>query len=285
MVEAKPRSLFTLNPSYIFYPVEDLRMSAGIVVAFENDSIDNKDVHIYPDLKASYPLSPSVDVVASLTGGIEKVSLQSMSRENLWLEPNVPVFHTNKLYDLQVALHSKIGNKVAVNGGLSVASLKNWYFYVNTLADQARFTPEYDRGAVLRTNFFASLGFAQTEAAKVLLRGDLYGYNTDDTAEAWHRPTYKVTGDVSFNLNRKVLLGVNLIAQGGMKARQYLTPTSYNVVALDAALDLNARLEYAVSNKFSLFVQGNNILSNNYPVFLNYPVRGLQVLGGLTLSF
>jgi hypothetical protein len=281
-IEAKPRNLFIVNPTYVFYPVEDLKLSAGIVAAFENDSIDNKDVHAYPDLKASYPLSPSVNLIASLTGGIEKVSLQSLSRENLWLAPNIPVFHTNKLYDLQASLNTKIGNKVSVNGGFSYASLKNWYFYVNTPADQSKFTPQYDKGATQRTNFFASLGFAQTETVKFLLRGDVYAYSTDEIAEAWHRPKYKVTGDASFNIYQKVLLNVNLIAQGGMKA---LDPKTDKAVTLNPAFDLNARVEYLVSDRFSIFLKGNNLTSNKYPVFLNYPVRGLQVLGGFTWSF
>lgn len=284
-VEAMPRSLFTVNPRYVFYPVEDLRLSAGIVIGFENDSIDSKNVHAYPDIHVSYPLSPSVNALGSLTGGIEKVSLQSLSRENLWLAPNVGVFHTNKLYDLQLALHAKVGNKVALNGGFSFAALKNWYFFVNDFADQSKFNTEYDRGATVRTNFFASIGFAQTETAKFLLRGDAYSYSTDDEEEAWHRPTYKVTGDVSFNVYKKLLIGINLIAQGGMKAKDYTSATAYDVIKLDPALDLNARLEYLLSDSFSVFVQCNNITSNKYPVFLHYPVRGFQVLGGLTWNF
>jgi hypothetical protein len=230
-------------------------------------------------------LSPSVDVVASLTGGIEKVSLQSLSRENLWIAPNVAIFHTNKLYDLQAALNTRIGNKVALNGGFSFAALKNLYFYVNDAVDQSKFNVEYDKDATVRTNVFASIGFAQTESVKVLLRGDLFNYSTKEQEEAWHRPTYKLTGDASFNIYKKLLLGVGLIAQGGMKAKDYTSGTDYTVVELDPAFDLNAKIEYLVSSKFSVFVKGNNLTSNEYPVFLNYPVRGLQVTGGLTWSF
>jgi hypothetical protein len=284
-VEATPRSLFSVNPYYTFYPVADLKLTAGIVAAFESDSIDDRDVHAYPDIRASYPLSPSVDVVASLTGGIEKVSLQSLSRENLWIGPNVSIFHTNKLYDLQAALNTRIGSKVAINGGFSFASLKNLYFYVNDVVDQSKFNVEYDKDATIRTNVFASIGYAQTESVKVLVRGDLFNYSTKEQEEAWHRPTYRVTGDLSFNIYKKVLFGVNLIAQGGMKAKDYSSPGTYTVVELDPAFDLNARLEYLVSPRFSVFVKGNNLTSNEYPVFLNYPVRGLQVLGGITWTF
>lgn len=281
LISATPRSLLSVNPRYEFYVVDDLKLSAGIVAAFENDTIDGKSVHAYPDVRASYPLSPSVEVTASLTGGMEKVSLQSLSRENLWLTANVPIFHTNRLLDLQAALHTRIGNKISVNGGFSLAALKHLYFFRNMQEDPSKFTVEYD-DVTNRMNFFASLGFSQTKAFKILVRGDLYAYSTDEIDEAWHRPTYKVTGEASLNISDKFLLGVNLITQGGMKA---FDPVADAQVNLDAALDLNARIEYLFSERFSLFGQFNNVTSNEYPLFLNYPVRGFQALGGLTWSF
>lgn len=280
LVEANPRSLLSVNPRYEFFPVEDLKLSAGIVAAFENDTINGKDVHAYPDLRASYPLSPSVEVVASLTGGIEKVSLQSLAGENMWLGANIPVFHTNKLLDLQAALHTKIGNKISANGGFSLATLKNLYYFRNMDADPSRFTVEYD-DVTTRANFFASLGFAQAKTFKVMIRGDVYAYSTE-IDEAWHRPTYKVTGETSVNISDKFLLDVNLISQGGMKA---FDPVADAKVKLDPAFDLNVRTEYLFSEKVSLFAQFNNITSTQYPMFFNYPVRGFQVLGGFTWSF
>lgn len=280
LVEAQPRSLFSVNPRYEFYPVEGLKLSAGIVAAFENDTIDRKDVHAYPDLRASYPLSPSVDITATLTGGIEKVSLQSLSGENMWIDANVPIFHTNKLLELQAALHTRIGNKIAVNGGFALATLKNLYFFRNTVQDPSKFTVEYD-DVTDRTNFFASLAFAQTETFKFMIRGDVYSYSTD-IEEAWHRPTYKVTGETSANIFDKFLLDVSVISQGGMKA---FDPVADAQVELDAAFDLNVRMEYLVSDSFSLFAQFNNITANQYPLFFRYPVRGFQTLGGLTWSF
>lgn len=280
LIEALPRSLFSVNPRYVFYPVEDLRLTAGLAAAFENDSIDSRSLHVYPDLRASYPLTPSVDMTASLTGGMEKVSLQSLSGENMWLAPNVPVFHTNKLLELQAALHTRIGNKIAVNGGFSLATLKHLYFFRNSESDPSKFTVEYD-DVTNRTNFFASLGFSQAEAFKILLRGDLYSYATD-IEEAWHRPTYKVTAESSANIVGKFLLKVKLITQGGMKA---FDPVADARVELDPAFDLNVRTEYLISDTFSIFGQFNNITSVEYPVFFRYPVRGFQAMGGLTWSF
>jgi len=283
LVEVSPRNLFIVAPSYEFLPIDDLKVSVGFIAAFENDTIDSKSAHVYPDVSATYPLSPSVDVVATLNGGIEKVSLQSLSNENLWLAPNVPVFHTNKALDFGVGLKARLGNKVATHAGLSFASLKNWYYFVNSEADQAKFNTVYDGGAgTRRTNFYAALSYAQSEGAKFMLRGDFYAYGMGNVAEAWHRPTYKVTANASYNLYEKLLFHADLIAQGGMKA---LDPVTDGTVKLNAAFDLNFKTEYLFSDSFSAFLQFNNITSTKYPLFLNYPVRGFQVMAGITWSF
>jgi len=75
---------------------------------------------------------------------------------------------------------------------------------------------------------------------------------------------------------------MDLIAQGGMKA---LDPATDKTVKVSPAFDLNLRGEYLFSESFSFFLQFNNITSNKYPIFLNYPVRGFQVMGGITWSF
>lgn len=283
LIDLDPRSLFRINPRYEFVPIENLRITAGLIAAIENDSIGDKNVHAYPDISASYPLSPSVQIHASLSGDIEKVTLQSLSNENIWLAPNVDIFHTNKLYDFKAGLNTRIGSGVTLNGGFSLASLRNWYFFVNDPADQSRFLVGYETGETTRTNFYASIGYAKAEKINVMLRGDVFSYKTDEVFdEAIHRPTYRLTADASFNIVDKLLLTVKAIGQGGMKA---IDATDGELIDLDAALDLNTRLEYFVSERISVFAQLNNITSNEYPLFLNYPARGFQALGGVTWKF
>ena len=283
-VAADPRSLFFVNPRYEFIPIENLKLSAGMVASVENDSIDNKNVHAYPDVRASYSISPSVQIVASLTGGIEKVSLQSLSNENIWLAPNVPIFHTNKLYDLSGGISTKLGNKIGVSGGLSIASLKNWYFFVNP--GSSMFTPVYSTEETIRTNFYGSLSYAKADAANITLRGDLFAYKVDDDmGEAWHRPTYRVTLDGNFNVVKKMLITFKMIGQGGMKALAEGPSDGLVVKKVDPALDISGRFEYLLSDSFSVFVQLNNVTSNKYPIYFNYPARGFQAIGGLTWKF
>jgi hypothetical protein len=62
-------------------------------------------------------------------------------------------------------------------------------------------------------------------------------------------------------------------------------PVTDATVKLKSAIDLNFKAEYLFSNSFSAFLQFNNITSSKYPIFLHYPVRGFQLMAGITWSF
>lgn len=282
LINPKARNIFQINGGYFFTPMEGLTMNAGVGVAYENDTLDSKDLHVYPDISVSYKVSPSVDVIGSLTGGIDKVSLHSLSSENIWLDANIPIVNTNRTFEFLVGMNARLGKKVEAHAGISIANLKNFYYYMNSPDDQSKFMPAFDRGGTKRSNLYGALSYTQSEKAKFMLRGDVFTYTPDEVAEAWHRPKYKLSANASVNVYDKMLLKADLIAQGGMKAFDQQTMSTVN---LKGALDLNVRAEYIFSESFSFFLQGNNLTSNKYPMFYHYPVRGIMVLGGITWSF
>jgi hypothetical protein len=282
-VEAKPRHIFKIKPAYRFLLMENLTFTAGINVVLENDTIGkSKPFHLYPDVKATYGLGKSFELFAGLTGDIDKVSLHSLARENPWIDANIGIFNTNRTMELLGGINGKLGNKIGLSAGFSVANIKDWYFYYNNPTDQTRFITLFDKGNTQRSNLFGELSFHQASVVRLSLRGDLYGYSTDEVKEAWHRPTYRVSARSSFNIVEKIIISADLISQGGMKAFDEL---AQRVVTLAPALDLNVRMNYFVSKQFSIFVRGNNLLGTNYPVYYHYPVRGVQVLGGVTYVF
>jgi hypothetical protein len=223
-----------------------------------------------------------VDFVASLTGGVDKVSLGTLTKENIWLGPNIPIFHTNRVFDFELGLNARIGTKISASAGVAYAALKNPYYFLNDTEDPSKFTTTYDAGTTKRTNLFGAINFAETGKAKFIFRADYYTYNTESITTAWHRPTYKLTLNSSYNVYSKIILSADIIAQGGMKA---FDPTTMESIKLQNAFELNARVEYVFSDRFSVFLQFNNITSSKYPLYLNYPVRGFQFMGGLTWSF
>lgn len=290
-IDAKARNLFQVNGYYSFKTKTDFYLQVGATVALENDSINAKNFHFYPDVKLTYALNDVVDFVGSLSGGMEKVSLQTLSNENLWLAPNISIFHTNKKFDLNAGIRAKLGGKVLAGAGISFAALENMYYFMNTQADQSKFFVNYDLGTTKRTNFYASLLYTYSDVAKFSLQGDYYAYsveeiydpaNTNNLNEPWHKPTYRVTAGTSYNLYKKFIFSLDMIAQGGMQAYDWSTGET---VKLNAAFDLSFKTEYLISDTFSAFINLNNIASNKYPVFYNYPVRGFQAMAGITWKF
>lgn len=289
-IPSNPRHLLRIKPAYQFKPLETLLLTTGLNLALQNDPYaGSKDFHVYPYAKAQYELGPSFEVYGIMTGDMDKVNLHTVSDENLWVNSNISIYHTNRALDFQGGVSGKIGRHVAMNAGVSVSSLKNLYNYLNVQYDPSsgtsafsnKFDLEYDRNTK-RVNTFAEISFAHAETFRAFVRADYFTYETDSLQKAWHRPTYRMSLSSRYNLYEKISLEAGFIAQGGMKA---VDPVTYYVITLDPAFDLNLKARYFLSKQISAFLQFNNMLSNNYPLYQSYPARGFQVLGGLSWSF
>jgi hypothetical protein len=291
------RHIFKVKPAYQYTGIDDLTLTAGANVVYENDTVGGQNgIHVYPNLVGRYKLSLATEVFASLSGDVDKVSLHSLSRENFWINANQSIFNTNRTLEFAGGINSKIAGKVFVGAGVSFASLKNLYYYVSDSLDRSKFNTLYDQGSTQRVNLYTELGYSN-EAFKLLVRGDLYSYSSTISSQAaasysiaasnlsnsaLHRPTYKVALNGSYNIFDKILLNTDFYVLGGMKA---LDVEAKQLVELPAAIDLNFKLNYFVSKQFSAFVQFNNMLSSNYQLYLNYPVRGFQGMVGASWSF
>ncbi|MEK6783101.1 MAG: hypothetical protein AABY93_15480 [Bacteroidota bacterium] len=281
--DAAPRHLLKFKPAFEFEAVDNLNVMIGLNTALENDTLGNtKSFHVYPNIKANVNLSRFIEAYAGVTGDMERVSLQTLSSENLWVNKNVDIFHSNRSIDFFGGIKGKLGRTLGFGTGVSYANLKGLYFYQNSITNRAKFDVIYDNGNTQRTNLFVELNYAQSNVIRMLLRGDYFNYSTDQLLEAYHRPAYMLNFNSNFNIYKKLLVNIDFITQGGIKA--YDVETS-RVVELKPALDLNVKVDYYVSKQFSVFLKLNNLLSNQYQVYLNYPVRGFQAMGGISWSF
>ena len=288
-VASNARHLFRVKPSYRFSPIENLQLSVGFITAFENDTLGTeKSFRFYPNVHATYTLSEGVKVYGGLTGDIDRVSLHSLSRENTWINQNVGLNNTNRSIELLGGLRGKFSGKLAYHAGLSISNVKNLYFYQNNSLQPEKLDVVYDEGNVKRTNLFGELGYSSAQLVKLVLRADYFGYFTDKVIAAFHRPTYRVSFNSTFNLYNKLVFDIDMIGQGGMKGLSFeplASSMARSVVDIPSAFDLNAKATYLVSHQFSVFASFNNILNNNYQLYLYYPARGFQAMVGASLSF
>jgi len=281
-LDPKPRHLFKVNPAYQFNILDDrFRLSVGLNAVVENDTVGkNKPIHIYPDAWIYSKLAKSIEAYAGITGDIEKVSLQTLARENQWINSNIDIFHTNKSFEFRAGIQGKVARKVSFHVGTSIINFKHLYFFNNSPLDRSKFNVVYDDA--VRLNFFGEAGVVNADKVSVNVRADYYSYTMNKLEYPWQRPQYKLGFYSSYKMFDKVLLTVNLLSQGGARAYDYQLN---KVVTLKSALNLDAKLRYFISKPLSVYIEGNNILNSKYPIYQFYQARGVQVSAGLSWSF
>jgi hypothetical protein len=172
--------------------------------------------------------------------------------------------------------------------GTSVINFKHLYFYqfsptpstTTVIHYPSPFSVLYDDA--VRLNFFGELGVVHADKVSISVRGDYYSYSMKNLEYAWNRPLYKVGFYSSYRMFDKILLTADLLSQGGAKAYDFQADMP---ITLKSALNLTAKVRYFITKPLSVYVEVNNALNNQYPIYQYYPARGIQVSAGLSWSF
>ena len=107
-------------------------------------------------------------------------------------------------------------------------------------------------------------------------------FDLADNEIAYHLPAMRYNAYTTIHLlDNKLTIRPTLAFTDKV---EYLNESG-NVAKLDPMLSLNASINYRIGDHFGLFVDGKNLLSNNYTEYYGYDDVGLHVHGGITLKF
>lgn len=289
---SESRNLVHLRPSYSLRPMDKLSLSLGINMALQNDVFsESNSLNVYPNVSGRYEASEKIALYASISGDIDRVNMHTLTALNPWLKANSSITNTNRALDFQAGVEANIGSKLTTRIGAGFATLKNLYFFqtvrdpfnpagIPVGADVDKFELVYDK-ATGRMNPYMEATYNESDVFSMTLRADYFKYTTETIAQAWHRPTYRTDLQLKYSLYSKLIFQAGIVAQGGMVA---LDPV-VGEVTLQQAFDVNFRTRYFFSKQISAFIQFDNLLSNQYPLYLSYPTRGFQALVGASWSF
>jgi len=116
-------------------------------------------------------------------------------------------------------------------------------------------------------------------------------YQTQREAKAWNLPDFTSDLTVRYNLQDKIVAKSSMTFMSSKYVKTTETngteELAYQVYGrkIDPLFDFNLGIEYRFTKKVSAFVDVNNILSQNYEIWGNYQVQGINVLGGVTIAF
>ncbi|SHO60368.1 hypothetical protein [Algoriphagus zhangzhouensis] len=285
------RMFLAIRPE-VGYSYEAFQFSAGLNIISEDDVIEGKssDFHIFPNLKASYQFAEEFGFFGEFSGDVQRNTYYSFVMENPYLGPDQQLLNTVNNYKIAGGIEGQFQGNFHYKAGIDLSRYNQYYFFVNSLADSARFDIVYDE-KVSVYNLNAELGFKFSDIYSLGSRLDMYQYDLSEQEAAWHRPTWKLAINNQVTPVEGLIVQANVMIMGGLKARgEVMDPTDSfytppTVVNLKTIADLQLKVDYGITERFGVFAVGNNLMNGQNMRWNNYPVRGVQLIGGAWLKF
>jgi hypothetical protein len=282
--ETISRSLVRVHPNFVFSNGV-FSADLGFRVVNYNDTLNNENTtYLLPAITVGYHVSDNITAYAALDSDVEEMTFRSVVYENPYINSMLPINHTRRPIDLKVGVKGQAMQFLAYDVGVRAAYYKNMYFYINDPEAFNKFTVLYDQSTTSLYQFYASLSYMKNKYFGSTFSMRLNGWSVGDVAKAWHKPNFELDYSVWYNIYDKVLIGADIFMLSGLEAVDRRT-SPQQTVKLDAAIDLNLKIDYKLSERYSVFVSVNNLLNRNYELYYRYPTRGLLAIVGLSLNF
>ncbi len=294
-------SLLKISPS-ITLQNDLFNLKLGLKLVYELG--DRNQTYLFPDFSLDILLSNGFNVYGGLYGDILQNSFQNLLEKNTYLLPgqsiglNGQTFNTN--FDLQntkltLSLYFGIKGDISPSFNYKAQVDINQYdrlpFFidvVNNFSTIDNFGLSYDGNKTVYTKLYGELNYLWNNQFRFNANLAINQYILNSLTNPFYQPDYKGEFIIHYNPNQDWLITSTLLAVGKQYAEINSLPTgNVNPVVqtINPYLDLNLGLEYKLSKKVGVFVRANNLFNKEYLQFINYPVVGLNIIGGLSLRF
>ena len=235
----------------------------------------------FPVATIDYEISSRHHAKIGLDGGVEKLSLNNILEENPYISEDVLVNNNINDFVALVSLEGEIIPNLGYKLGYTYKHYDRMMFYKNNNIDSARFDIFYDEGGTTINMFSLGLSYVLNDNITLSANGAYNMYETVDIVEAWHRPTFKTDFTSKFKIAKRLHGNITYFLLNGIKAED----NAGQIKTLDIIHDLNIGLNLLLTERAGIFVDVMNVLGSNYQIYNNYPVKGFQVIGGLSFKF
>ncbi len=285
-----------INPSLVILRDNlTLHLGAAAYYSIDTENEDN-DFFIYPKITASYSVvEDNVIVYGGLEGELNQNSYRDAVKTNPFVSPTLIIEQTNTLYNANIGLKGQLSDLVSYNFRGSYISEDEKPLFVSNERSAFQFEG-YDYGNSFSYRYddvttlvgYGEINFEISKKFKLGASAEYFNYRTEDEQEAWNLPEIKATAQLDYQINEQWYFGAQLFYVGEREDidNTVTLPAITNAVTiLDAYVDANVNLGYRLNDQLSFFVKGNNLVGENYERWVNFPVQGIQVLGGATYKF
>jgi len=268
-------NLFQLSPELVYYG-DRFTFHGGLTPAW-----NNSDVNIFPNIYGEAQLKHNVlSVQAGWIGQYIANSFRTLSGENPYMQD--PTFLNNtKEVQYYGGIKATVGNHFTFNARAAFITYNNIPLFINDTVDGKSFYIKNER-RIDDLQLHGDMSFVNQDKFTLTAGLDLNTYTgLLDNAAAWELFPLKVTGSLRWNAFREVLLKADIAAFSGAKALL----ANGGEKTMKGGTDISAGAEFKITKKISAWLDLDNILNSKYELWNQYPVYGLQVIGGVILHF
>lgn len=273
---------------------DKLKLKLGL--KFDVDMPDvlssNPKLYFFPDVEIKYSMFNDIFIpYIGATRELQRNSFKTLSQENPFVLSSMQLLNTNNVYKIYAGIKGTLSSKIDFNAEVDHGLYRNLplFWRDDLYSFKNQFDVIYDTLSITRIK--GELSYNKGEDLKIYAKGEYFLYGEGSEVEAWYRPDAKFTIGGRYDMQDKIIAKLDAYILAGRKAGT--TDSVQNVTAVDGVsvidlgtfVDVNMGVEYRYTKRLSVFLNFNNILSRNYRLYQDYPLQGINILGGLTYSF
>ena len=228
---------------------------------------------------------------AKISGGVKQNSLYALYNVNPYILTNVSVKNEVAPYDITLGFKGVGGKRISygVMANLSKINQKAFFVTDTLLSSGNRFTVIYDSLSYAKIE--GNFAYQQSDKLNIATTLRYHSYTLLNEAKAWNLPQFEFLLNGSYNLYHKFIVNVELEMSFNRFAKMYapgqdvVAENGQYYTSIGSIVDGNIGLEYRYNPRLSAFINVNNVASQRYLRFYNYPVLPIQFLAGITARF
>ena len=273
------RQFFRLRPSISYDVLPRLNVQAGI------NAIQDEELRIYPSVQVRFRANDFIRLFAGLEGDTQFNTYHSSLLVNPWLSQSIALQNTQQKWALSGGLTGSNERNVTYELKATYGEYTKMTFFTASAADLSQFDILYSNAdaAVSVLSLQANVKMNVTDKIQSDLQVDYTNYgNLGTLLYAYHRPNIQIAWRNTIAILPKLKVLPEIYYLGGLYG---FNPRTQKTFTLDNIVDLNVKGEYAINEKLTATLSGNNLLGKNYQRYLFYPTQGLNFTATLAYSF
>lgn len=268
-------NIYSLAPE-LSYAKPLFNVHVGVTPAW-----DNNKLQVLPNIYGEAKLQDQIFLLqAGYVGRIIKNNYQYLTGINPFLQ-TLSYQQNTRETELYGGIKAAIGSHFNFSAKASWLTYRNLPLFVNDTADGKTFII-HNESRVHNFRIHGDLSFVKQD--KFTITGGLTfnGYNgMADNERAWSTLPLELNGSLRWWAFKQVMLKADFYAfSGGAFLLKDGTDKK-----IGGGTDLSAGLEFTINKQFSAWLDINNIFNNKYQRWNNYPVYGINILGGVIYRF